>query len=760
MVSDTGRENDGEGHNITVLPYLKGADFSHNNFEYDNFPKKMCLLDSVEWLRLRKTQLSWIPTEFSDLKAIQKLDLSHNNLTSLHGELICLKKLRYLYCHHNKIEEKHIPIELFDLATLTVLDLSHNNLRVIPENLGNCESLLVLNLSHNKLCNLNKELFIKLPKLRYLNLSDNEIEMIPAELGRLSNLRTLIISNNPLGKYMMRQIERLKSLQILHMANTQRHSKDNIKADWSYLDNLVELNLSSNILDKVPDNLIHLKSLLRLNLSENLIRDLPKDLDEWWPNLTSLNLSGNKLTKLPPSICKLCKLRRLYVNDNQLTFDGLPSTMGLLHQLEIFSAGRNNLESIPESISRCGKLKKLILTSNRLKLSDPIPLLFDLETLELSNNPDLEMPPRTFSDSTRNPEFYNVDFSLDTQRRLAGDPDCAKLTNQQTQPSKDPIARKLRLRTRAKDIVEEEKKQAKVLQGMNMLATEKDNPNLYFSDMEEFDLKPKKWDEILQKPPIDYSDLFDDYTGQLQGLTIWDIENFYPALISPDSHGKFYDEDCYIVLSTEIDENHSLNWKIFYWIGAKCTLDKKACSAIHAVGLRNHLEAQCRTIREEQGEESDEFLALFPDGIDYVSGHRTKCGFLEKEEIDHCNRIYRFHEVANETRQLHLQTVPFDIESFDSRFVFLVDLGTKMIIWTGNKSKNTIKQRARLLGEKINKEERRSKSELIFCDQGDEPKELLDEFNLDDTLSKTDTLVCPDITENDLNAYHPMRPIL
>lgn len=61
-------------------------------------------------------------------------------------------------------------------------------------------------------------------------------------------------------------------------------------------------------------------------------------------------------------------------------------------------------------------------------------------------------------------------------------------------------------------------------------------------------------------------------------------------------------------------------------------LDKRACAAIHAVNLRNYLGAQCRTIREEQGDESDEFLMLFDSGITYIEGGRTSSGFYTVED--------------------------------------------------------------------------------------------------------------------------------
>lgn len=62
-------------------------------------------------------------------------------------------------------------------------------------------------------------------------------------------------------------------------------------------------------------------------------------------------------------------------------------------------------------------------------------------------------------------------------------------------------------------------------------------------------------------------------------------------------------------------------------------MDKRACSAIHAVNLRNYLGAQCRTIREEQSDESEEFLALFDTEITYIEGGRTTSGFFTVEDM-------------------------------------------------------------------------------------------------------------------------------
>lgn len=62
------------------------------------------------------------------------------------------------------------------------------------------------------------------------------------------------------------------------------------------------------------------------------------------------------------------------------------------------------------------------MSSNRLiTLPDAIHLLEDMDTLDLRNNPDLIMPPKpTELCKGAGLEFYNIDFSLQHQLRLAG----------------------------------------------------------------------------------------------------------------------------------------------------------------------------------------------------------------------------------------------------------------------------------------------------------------------------------------------------
>nr|CAD7425695.1 unnamed protein product [Timema monikensis] len=718
----------------------------------------------------------------------EHLSLIRNDLERLYGELTELTCLRTLNIRHNRVKTSGIPAELFRLEELTTLDLSHNNMKEVPEGLERARSLLVLNLSHNQyvyyllqltqyfahtscaqsesqsiqgprvqslvppalsvkqwVCNgvnlasqgqmrsyiesIPNALFMHLTDLLFLDLSNNNLETLPPQTRRLANLQTLVLNCNPLGHFQLRQLPSLMNLETLHMRDTQR-TLSNIPGNLDSLTNLTDLDLSLNALPKVPEALYALTNLRRLNLNDNEITELSQAIDQW-QHLETLKLCRNKLTALPASLCKLMSLRRLYVNDNLLDFEGIPSGIGKLCSLEIFSAAHNQLEMIPEGLCRCGSLKKLILTANRLiTLPDAIHLLTDLEALDLRDNPELVMPPKpTEVQKGSGVEFYNIDFSLQHQLRLAGANVPAQAPS--SSASKDPIARKLRLRRGRRDQEEADQDQAKILKGMKDIAKDK-NKQKTLEEVKAESLKPKRWDETLEKPPLDYSEFFDEVAGQFPGITIWEIENFLPNQIEEVAHGKFYEGDCYIVLKTAIDETGSLTWEIYFWIGEKATLDKRACAAIHAVNLRNYLGAQCRTIREEQSDESDEFLALFDTDITYIEGGRTSSGFFTVEDMTYAKRLYRVHAAG--TSSIHLEPVPVAVSSLDPRYVFVLDTGLKIFMWYGKKSKNTFKSKARLMAEKINKNERKNKAEIQTEMPGDESADFWRAFGDNDGL--------------------------
>ncbi|KAK2714542.1 protein flightless-1-like isoform X2 [Artemia franciscana] len=707
-----------------VLPFVRGIDLSNYHFQNQQFPDGISEMRGLRWLKLDRDGISTIPEALGRLQKLEHLSLAKNSLEKVHGELTELSCLRSLNLRHNRLKASGVPSQLFDLDELTTLDFSYNNLKDVPEGLEKAKSLLVLNLSNNHIETIPSQLFVQVNDLIFLDLSNNQLETLPPQTRRLGNLQTLLLDNNPLANYQLRQLPSLISLQTLSLQNTQR-TLSNIPANLDNLVNLAEINLSENNLTKIPDALFTLPNLKRVNLSDNVIMELSVAID-LWTKLEVLNVSRNQLQSLPASITKITTLRRVFVNENRLEFNGIPQDMAKLDSLTLFSASDNRLESIPEGICKCKSLKKLLLANNKLlTVPDEIHNL-TLDVLDLNGNPELVMPPKPVDPEKLNAQFYNIDFSLQNQLRIASgqfvqpqraSSECGEsVSSAGYATDKDSTARKLRLRRGRRNEPEADQEQAKILKGLKDVAKQKEE------DYQIEALKPKKWDAGISKPTLDYSEFFEEDVGQIPGLTIWEIENFLPNQVDEVVHGKFYCGDCYIVLQTFLDDvSHQLNWKIFFWIGKDATLDKRACAAIHAVNLRNYLGCNSRTIREEQGDESPEFLMLFEEGLTFIDGGRTASGFYTVDDMEYPVRLYRIHASGP---SIHLEPVAVHWSSLDPRHVYLLDIGLRMFIWHGVKAKNTLKSKTRLMAEKINKNERKDKSEIIQFGQDEESLEF------------------------------------
>ena len=85
---------------------------------------------------------------------------------------------------------------------------------------------------------------------------------------------------------------------------------------------------------------------------------------------------------------------------------------------------------------------------------------------------------------------------------------------------------------------------------------------------------------------------------------------------------------------------------------------------------------------------------------------------------------------------IYYQPVEKSIESLDPRFVYVLDTGPKIFIWYGKMARNTLKSKARLMAEKINKNERKNKSEIINVSVYEESEEFWRFLNEIDSSSK------------------------
>ncbi|VDL90935.1 unnamed protein product [Schistocephalus solidus] len=838
------------------------------------FPSTMPLerMSRLETLKLRDADLSdgELPSQLAHLSRLEYLSLAKNKLTHLTAITdwpAVFPRLRVLNCRRNALSAvDSIPSDIFECPNLQVIDFSCNNLTRVPRGIENASGLLVLNLSENNLTAIPEELFVQCTNLMLLDLSDNHLQTLPAQLRRCSSLQQLILSRNPLQHYPLRAVAAIKHLQasrlrfgllrhppslplywrfgyfqVLHLSNTQRRL-DNIPSELDRLEKLVDLDLSENQLNRIPEPVFQLRSLRKLDVSRNSITDLSMLTDNW-PNLEYLNLSFNQLLCLPSGLTRLTKLRKLYINNNQLKFDGIPSGIGKLNDLEVFDAAHNLLENIPEGLCRCGRLKRLLLSSNRLvTLPDAIHFLIEnLEKFDVEDNPNLRFPERPAAlQKGAGSAFYNIDFSLETQLQLlrGGPPSdvaseaknakymiiwlrhlsgllpprvseprgrallCAlkTLVNSVTpsperpaalqkgagsafynidfsleaqlqllrggppsdaaseaKNAKDTAARIRRLRRRRFDGNVNDKDSSAVLAGMRHVANEKEAiMRRRHEDVAEEDkqISAKRWKDALAKPNLDYSEIFDQNAGLRPGVEVWVIDEFCPRRYDMEEfQGSLLDGDCYIILETrtlEADDSFGaqggLDWRIFYWIGKNASLDKRACSAVHAVYLRNFLGAEGQTAREEQGDESPDFLALFGGSLTVLEGAQGYTGFFHVEAKEVIVKLYR---LFGQEKDMHVVSMPLTPLSLDPKYVYLVDGDSKIYVWMGSQARVIIQTRGRLLAEKIAQKERLNEAEILVESEGKESNEFLAVLL---GLWKPPPLLNPNIDESDLQA--------
>ncbi|MGK5595046.1 MAG: leucine-rich repeat domain-containing protein [Parachlamydiaceae bacterium] len=88
-----------------------------------------------------------------------------------------------------------------------------------------------------------------------------------------------------------------------------------LESDLLFPSNLSTLHLSHCSLKQFPNNLFTLQSLVVLNLSHNEIREIPTGI---LPKLERLNLSTNLLTRVPPLISLAPKLKEVNLCQNDI----------------------------------------------------------------------------------------------------------------------------------------------------------------------------------------------------------------------------------------------------------------------------------------------------------------------------------------------------------------------------------------------------------------------------------------------------------
>ncbi|KAK2864301.1 hypothetical protein Q7C36_003455 [Tachysurus vachellii] len=291
---------------------------------------------------------------------VRKLNLGHNHIKEIKARelsgLAGLEEVILSSCGLVQLDGNPFRSQ----KHLKSLDLQMNTLRHIPRGLPS--SLEILNVGHNQIHTLQESALHSLRRLRVLNLQHNLITTVRANtLSALIKLESLYLDGNKIES--LQGVLRLPALNWFSMANNQIASLPS--AFFSSLQLLKTLDLSSNLLSKVPHNLP--QALIHLKLDRNQIRSLKsRDLAQLH-DLTTLSACYNRLVSVDGGL-RLLGLTVLELAGNQLRV--LPSRLSA--KLEKVDCGQNQIQQVThQQLSGLRQLKHLFLENNTIQQLEP-----------------------------------------------------------------------------------------------------------------------------------------------------------------------------------------------------------------------------------------------------------------------------------------------------------------------------------------------------------------------------------------------------
>jgi len=188
--------------------------------------------------------------------------------------------------------------------------------------------------------------------------------------------------------------------------------------------------------------------------------------------------------------------------------------------------------------------------------------------------------------------------------------------------------------------------------------------------------------------------------GQAPGILVWRIENFH-VVKSKTPVGHFYSDDSYIVLHTQQDKANpnKLRRDIYFWLGRTTSQDEMGTAAYKTVELDDFLGGEPVQHREVQDHESENFVALFPNGVRILDGG-VASGFHHVKPEEYKPRL--LHVKGRKVPRV--TQVEVHATSLNSGDVFVLDLGLRLLQWNGPRSHKMERNRAATLCRAIDDE--------------------------------------------------------
>ena len=374
--------------------------------------------------------LTELPSFISNLKRLQRLDVSNNRLTCLPIELKDIN-VRTLNISSNPVRDLCC---LNEMSTLRDLDASRCQLNEFPKRIICLPRLTRLCLGWNGISKLPDSL--EHSNLTSLSISDKRLRLLPMSFTDFKSLHTFDMRGSDLQGVpdVLLEMPNITDISLsiythfhlreLALPNSWRKMLCVRKLDCSNCSNLISLESLDKVTDlrilsneeSFPIEAVQRKFFKTLNISFHRSGRMKHTIPVLnnLPLLVSLRISADKLAYLPDTIAELTRLEKLFVNRSNLkvfpdkvnaslrklkvlqldgnSFSLLPKLWGckMLKHLNLAGAP---IESCVPFTSQLNSLKTLNVSECRLMtFPESLLQLNKLEDLDISNNNISDLP--------------------------------------------------------------------------------------------------------------------------------------------------------------------------------------------------------------------------------------------------------------------------------------------------------------------------------------------------------------------------------
>lgn len=202
----------------------------------------------------------------------------------------------------------------------------------------------------------------------------------------------------------------------------------------------------------------------------------------------------------------------------------------------------------------------------------------------------------------------------------------------------------------------------------------------------------------------------------------WRIKSFKLEPVGQDDLGKFFSGDSYVVLHTH-KVGDELLYDVHFWIGRDSTQDEYGTAAYKTVELDTFLDDKAIQHREVDGMESEKFKSYFTRFEKLEGGYTSGFKHVKPEEFK--KRLLLYHSVNPKHAELYEVTLSRNAVTSDD--VYILDLGSEIYQWNGQKSSGSEKASAMQFVQHL-ESERGGKCRTFVVDEFDtaESKKFID----------------------------------